>query len=244
MIGFLSVVTKSTSMRDAFRNATIRCPGHSGISDLIAVPSLINLDFADYVRTIMEARGARTHGHRHWQGRGSHVAAAKQAIPAPCSKPPPRRARGASSTSPAAPNTSIIDINEAATIITEEADPEANIIFGAGIDENMKDEVRITVIATGFEAPAPRRSPRPRRPSPRPCREEAPKPGAFPLLSDDEPRCRRSFERRLARPAVRRNPTPASAPRSRVRGLSGRGASGPPARGNHADVPSFLKRKD
>ena len=152
----LSVVTKNTSMRDAFRIAddTLR-QGIQGISDLIAVPSLINLDFAD-VRTIMEARGLAHMGIGIGKGENRMVDAAKQAILSPMLETSIDGARAVLINITGGPNTSILDINEAATIITGEADPEANIIFGAGIDEGLEDEVHITVIATGFESPATR----------------------------------------------------------------------------------------
>ncbi|MBQ3303122.1 MAG: cell division protein FtsZ [Clostridia bacterium] len=147
----LSVVTKGTTMTDAFKIAddTLR-QGIQGISDLIAVPSLINLDFAD-VRTVMQSRGLAHMGIGIGKGENRMVEAAKQAISSPMLETSIDGARAVLINITGGPDTSIIDINEAAQKITAAADPEANIIFGAGIDENLADEVKITVIATGFE---------------------------------------------------------------------------------------------
>ena len=147
----LSVVTKGTTMTEAFRIAddTLR-QGIQGISDLIAVPNLINLDFAD-VRTVMEARGLAHMGIGVGKGENRMVDAARQAVSSPMLETSIDGARAVLINITGGPDTSIIDINEAAQLITQAADPEANIIFGAGIDENLEDEVRITVIATGFE---------------------------------------------------------------------------------------------
>ncbi len=150
----LSVVTKGTTMTDAFKIAddTLR-QGIQGISDLIAVPSLINLDFAD-VRTVMQSRGLAHMGIGIGKGESRMVDAAKQAISSPMLETSIEGARAVLINITGGPDTSIIDINEAAQLITAAADPEANIIFGAGIDESMTDEVKITVIATGFEKPS------------------------------------------------------------------------------------------
>ena len=147
----LSVVTKGTTMTEAFRIAddTLR-QGIQGISDLIAVPSLINLDFAD-VRTVMQSRGLAHMGIGIGKGETRMVDAAKQAISSPMLETSIDGARAVLINITGGADTSIIDINEAAQLITAAADPEANIIFGAGIDESLKDEVKITVIATGFE---------------------------------------------------------------------------------------------
>ena len=147
----LSVVTKGTTMTEAFKIAddTLR-QGIQGISDLIAVPSLINLDFAD-VRTVMQSRGLAHMGIGVGKGENRMVEAAKMAISSPMLETSIDGARAVLINITGGPDTSIIDINEAAQLITAAADEEANIIFGAGIDENMKDEVKITVIATGFE---------------------------------------------------------------------------------------------
>ena len=147
----LSVVTKGTTMTEAFRIAddTLR-QGIQGISDLIAVPALINLDFAD-VRTVMQSRGLAHMGIGTGKGENRMVEAAKMAISSPMLETSIDGARAVLINITGGSDTSIIDINEAAQLITAAADPEADIIFGAGIDESLKDEVKITVIATGFE---------------------------------------------------------------------------------------------
>ncbi len=147
----LSVVTKGTTMTEAFRIAddTLR-QGIQGISDLIAVPSMINLDFAD-VRTVMQSRGLAHMGIGLGKGENRMVEAAKQAISSPMLETSIDGARAVLINITGGPDTSIMDINEAAQLITAAADPEANIIFGAGIDENLAEQVKITVIATGFE---------------------------------------------------------------------------------------------
>ena len=239
----LSVVTKTTSMREAFRIAddTLR-QGIQGISDLIAVPALINLDFAD-VRTIMEARGLAHMGIGVGKGENRIVEAAKQAISSPMLETSINGARAVLINITVGPDASIIDINEAATIITEEADPEANIIFGAGIDEALTDEVHITVIATGFEAPV-KEEPKVEEktePAARESEETGRRSRLFsddvdvpPLFDNQAPRERIPEEgyrpRTTQRPAPSQNGAYSSENRAR--------------RGFQPDVPSFLRKKD
>ena len=147
----LSVVTKGTTMTEAFRIAddTLR-QGIQGISDLITEAGIINLDFAD-VRTIMQSRGLAHMGIGLGKGETRMVDAAKQAISSPMLETSIDGALAILISITGGADMSIMEINEAAQLITAAADPEANVIFGAGIDESLKDEVRITVIATGFE---------------------------------------------------------------------------------------------
>ncbi len=147
----LQVVSKGTTMLDAFRIADdVLRQGIQGISDLIAVPALINLDFAD-VKTIMESGGLAHMGIGVGKGENKLVDAAKNAILSPLLETNIEGARAILINVTGGSDMSIIDINEAASLVMEEADDEANIIFGAGIDDELTDEVRITVIATGFE---------------------------------------------------------------------------------------------
>ncbi len=147
----LSGPSKGTTMLEAFRIADdVLRQGIQGISDLIAVPALINLDFAD-VRTVMESGGMAHMGIGVGKGDNRMVNAAKEAISSPLLETKIDGARSVLINITGGADISITDINEAANMITQAADPEANIIFGAGIDENMKDEVRVTVIATGFQ---------------------------------------------------------------------------------------------
>ena len=156
----LQVVSKGTSMMEAFGIADeVLHQGIQGISDLIALPALINLDFAD-VKTVMESGGMAHMGIGYGDGENKMVQAAKNAISSPMLETSIDGARAVLINITGGADISIIEINEAANLIMEAADPDANIIFGAGVDESMGDKVRITVIATGFEkTPFPPREP-------------------------------------------------------------------------------------
>lgn len=149
----LQVVEKRTSIVDAFKIADdVLRQGVQGISDLIAIPGLVNLDFAD-VKTIMHERGLAHMGVGRAGGENRAVEAAKQAIHSPLLETTINGAKGVLLNITGGPSLGLYEINEAAAIVQEAADMEANIIFGAVIDESLKDEIRITVIATGFEDP-------------------------------------------------------------------------------------------
>ena len=156
----LQVVSKGTSMIEAFRTADdVLRQGIQGISDLIAVPALINLDFAD-VKTVMESGGMAHMGIGAASGENRMVNAAKEAISSPLLETNIDGARAVLINITGSADMSIMDINEAANMVMQSADPDANIIFGANVDESLGDEVRITVIATGFEkTPFPPRDP-------------------------------------------------------------------------------------
>lgn len=147
----LQMVEKRTSIVDAFKIADdVLLQGVQGISDLIAIPGLVNLDFAD-VKTIMHERGLAHMGVGRASGENRAVEAAKQAIHSPLLETTINGAKGVLLNITGGPSLGLYEINEAAAIVQEAADLEANIIFGAVIDESLKDEIRITVIATGFE---------------------------------------------------------------------------------------------
>lgn len=147
----LQVVSKGTSMLEAFRVADdVLRQGIQGISDLIALPATINLDFAD-VKTVMESGGMAHIGIGLGKGENKMVEAAKNAVASPLLETKIDGARAVLINITGGQDMGIIEINEAANLIQQAADSEANIIFGAGIDNSLKDEVRITVIATGFE---------------------------------------------------------------------------------------------
>ena len=147
----LQVVSKGTTMLEAFRIADdVLRQGIQGISDLIAVPATINLDFAD-VKTIMESGGMAHMGIGTGKGETRLVDAATKAIQSPLLETKIDGARAVLINVTGGRDMSIMEINEAANLVMEAADGDANIIFGAGIDESLHDEVRITVIATGFE---------------------------------------------------------------------------------------------
>ncbi|MEW6724836.1 MAG: cell division protein FtsZ [Bacillota bacterium] len=147
----LQVVEQKTTFLEAFRLADdILRQGVQSISDLIAVPGLINLDFAD-VRAIMLDTGSALMGIGHATGENKAVQAARQAISSPLLETSIQGARGVLLNITGGTDIGLFEVNEAAEIIAEAADPEANIIFGASINESMGDEVRVTVIATGFD---------------------------------------------------------------------------------------------
>jgi len=153
----LQVVEKRTSMVDAFRIVDdVLRQGVQGISDLITVPGLINLDFAD-VKTIMTSAGSALMGIGTGSGETRAAEAARQAIMSPLLEQSIDGARGVLFTITGGPDLTLFEVNEAAEIIHAAADPEANIIFGAVIDERMGADVKISVIATGFDQTRPLR---------------------------------------------------------------------------------------
>ena len=117
---------------------------------MIAVPGLVNLDFAD-VRTIMREKGLAHMGIGKGSGDSRAIDAAKQAIQSPLLETTIDGARGVLLNITGGANLGLFEVNEAAELVSQAAHPDANIIFGAVIDESMEDELRITVIATGFE---------------------------------------------------------------------------------------------
>ena len=146
------VVQKETSILDAFRVVDdVLRQGVQGISDLITVPGLINLDFAD-VRTVMKDAGSALMGIGRASGAERAQTAAREAIDSPLLEVNISGAQGVLFNVTGGPTLSLFEVDEAAEIIKGTADPEANIIFGTVIDERMGDEISITVIATGFDA--------------------------------------------------------------------------------------------
>ena len=151
----LQVIDRRTSMIDAFRIADdVLRQGVQGISDLISVPGLINADFAD-VKTIMSNAGSALMGIGTAKGENGAVAAAEAAIKSPLLEASIEGARGVLFNITGGKDLSLFDVTEASNIITEAVDPDANIIFGAVIDEKLDDEIRVTVIATGFNGKNP-----------------------------------------------------------------------------------------
>jgi len=128
--------------------------GIQGISDLISMPSLINLDFAD-VRTTMKEKGLAHMGIGRASGDNRAVEAAKQAISSPLLETTIEGAKAVLINITGDPTLGLMEIEEAASMVAKAVDPNANIIFGAGIDDGLQDVVRITVIATGFEGGRP-----------------------------------------------------------------------------------------
>lgn len=147
----LEIVDKKTPMVEAFREAdNVLRQAVQGISDLIQVPGLINLDFAD-VKTIMTERGSALMGIGEASGENRAAEAARKAIMSPLLETSIEGARGVIMNITGGSNLSLYEVNEAAEIVIEASDPEVNMIFGAIIDENMKEDIKVTVIATGFE---------------------------------------------------------------------------------------------
>ena len=153
----LQVIDKRTPMMEAFRIADdVLRQGVQGISDLIAIPAMINLDFAD-VKSIMSDAGSALMGIGKGQGDNRAIAAVEAAIKSPLLEMSIDGAKAVILNFTGSPNITLFEVNEAAEIISQAVDPEANIIFGAAIDEKLEDEVIVTVIATGFD-PKPLKS--------------------------------------------------------------------------------------
>lgn len=148
----LQVVEKRTSIIDAFKMADdVLRQGVKGISDLISLPGLINLDFAD-VRTIMYDAGSAMMGIGIGSGENRAVEAAEQAISSPLLEETITGAKGVIFNVTGGSDLTLYEVNDAAEVIYNAADPDANIIFGAVIDDKLQGDVMITVIATGFKS--------------------------------------------------------------------------------------------
>jgi len=229
----LSVAVRNSSILETFKKADdVLLQAVRGISDLITVHGLINLDFAD-VRTIMSEMGMAMMGAAIAQGENRAVEAAQKAISSPLLEEVSiQGARGVLINITGGPDLSLHEVNEAATLIQEEADEEANIIFGAVIDESMGDEVRITVIATGFgEQPAAGEKP---RPGPRDARAAGAGEGRpvkrLGLLAEDELDVP-TWQRRRQEPPVAARGAQRPAPKA-----------GDEEPAGDFDVPTFLRR--
>ena len=171
----LQVVEKRTSIVEAFGMADdILRQGVQGITDLITVPGLVNLDFAD-VRTIMRDAGSALMGIGVASGENRAAEAARTGVSSPLLEASIEGATGILLNVTGGPNIGLFEVNEAAEVVTGAADQNANVIFGAVIDDTLSDEVRVTVIATGFGPQRRRRR-----------REEG--------LTAPEPRAREGFE--------------------------------------------------
>ncbi|MBP3038724.1 cell division protein FtsZ [Bacillaceae bacterium Marseille-Q3522] len=147
----LEIVDKNTPMLEAFREAdNVLRQGVQGISDLIAKPGLINLDFAD-VKTIMSSKGSALMGIGVATGENRASEAAKKAISSPLLETSIEGAQGVLMNITGGMNLSLYEVQEAADIVATASDQEVNMIFGSVINENLKDEIVVTVIATGFD---------------------------------------------------------------------------------------------
>jgi cell division protein FtsZ len=147
----LQVVEKQTSVVDAFRMADeVLRQGVQGITDLITIPGLVNLDFAD-VRTIMNDAGSALMGIGEAEGENRAAEAARAAVSSPLLEASVAGATGVLLNITGGPDIGLFEVNEAAEVVTGASDLNANVIFGAVIDEAMGGKVRVTVIATGFD---------------------------------------------------------------------------------------------
>jgi cell division protein FtsZ len=261
----LSISDRAVSMLDAFRSADqVLLSGVQGITDLITTPGLINLDFAD-VKSVMQGAGSALMGIGSSRGDDRAVQAAELAISSPLLEASIDGAHGVLLSIQGGSDLGLFEINEAARLVQEAAHPEANIIFGAVIDDALGDEVRVTVIAAGFDGGTPQR-----RDNDRAIGQIQ---GRAPQQAEPEQRPGAQGEGRAAQPATAEQSAPApasggaSAPaqsrpasagqpaRESVPGGRSEDAAGKPAReeagrpprtvtfedGDDLDVPDFLK---
>jgi cell division protein FtsZ len=221
----LSVLDKQTSMVEAFRVADdVLRQGVQGISDLVTLPGVINLDFAD-VRTIMADAGNALLGIGMGTGENRAVDAAQKAVESPLLETSMEGAHSILLSITGGRDLSLWEINEAAKAVSEAAHPEANIIFGAMVDDDLDDQVWVTVVATRYGgAPSSRRFEEPRG-EPRVMRGTAPRPMPQPVARERERE--RDYRRS---PAREPEPAPAS---------SRRGGLGV----TELDVPEFMPRR-
>lgn len=232
----LSISDRAVSMLDAFRSADqVLLSGVQGITDLITTPGLINLDFAD-VKSVMQGAGSALMGIGSARGDDRAVQAAELAISSPLLEASIEGAHGVLLSVQGGSDLGLFEINEAARLVQEAAHPDANIIFGAVIDDSLGDEVRVTVIAAGFDGGAPtQRSDdkalgQVQAGGTNRSQTQAP-PAAAPVENAGQPRAEQPREPGTVRPAAPvQEPTPAQPPRA------------PSYEDNDdLDVPDFLK---
>ncbi len=228
----LQIVDKRASLNDAFRMADdVLHQGIQGISELITVPGLINLDFAD-VKAIMSEGGAALMAVGRASGDERARKAAEQAISSQLLDITIDGARGVLFNVTGGPDMTLFEVNQAAAIIRETSHPDVNMIFGAVIDPNMGDEIRITVIATGFE-----RAGIPRRIVERPAAQiETPRPAVVQLQRPAEPALVTSTHSAAqqapsmpAQPSVKSAPQPEFKPQTTYQ--------------EDLDIPTFLRNR-
>ena len=214
----LEIVDKNTPMLEAFREAdNVLRQGVQGISELIAVPGLINVDFAD-VKTIMADKGSALMGIGIATGENRATEAAKKAISSPLLETSIDGAHGVLMNISGGTNLSLYEVQEAADIVTSAADQEVNVIFGSVINEDLKDEIVVTVIATGFDEAQIQQAMNAPRPKARPAQKET--------QSTQQPA---TTERRREREELRRE-TPSPQPRKQEE--------------DTLDIPTFLRNRN
>ncbi|MEX2291884.1 MAG: cell division protein FtsZ [Mycobacteriales bacterium] len=228
----LSISDRSVSVMDAFKSADqVLLSGVQGITDLITTPGLINLDFAD-VKAVMNGAGSALMGIGNARGDDRAAVAAEMAIASPLLEASMDGARGVLLNISGGSDLGLFEINEAAQLVADAAHPEANIIFGAVIDDALGDEVRVTVIAAGFDSGEP--TPIRRVESRRPREPEATPPPATPAAPTFNQRYNPGYNPSSTRsspqpPPQRPTPQPSSPPRRTV------------VFEDDLDVPDFLK---
>lgn len=216
----LQIIDKKTSLLESFQVVDdVLRQGIQGIAELITVPGLINVDFAD-VKAIMKDQGTALMGIGRGTGENRAVDAAKAAIDSPLLEVPIDGARGILFTITGGQSLGMYEVNEAARIITQSADPNAKIIFGAVIDESLKDELKVTVIATGFG-----------KTSTRPAKKIV-----AAGLGNFEPLPMTERPKPVAQPIV--SPTPMPSPMS-----APRPAPPKPAPEDDLEIPAFIRKK-
>ncbi len=220
----LQIVDKRASLQESFRLADdVLRQGIQGISELITVPGLINLDFAD-VRTIMSEGGAALMAVGRGAGEDRARVAAEMAISSNLLDITIDGARGILFNVTGGPNMTLFEVNQAAAIIKETAHPEVNLIFGAVIDPNLADEIRVTVIATGFE-----RTGMPRRTIERPAATTSARPA--------------SRSQSAGGASVANTPAPAEVPAQAQRGSELSEFQARSFNPDDLDIPAFLRRR-
>jgi len=237
----LQISDRNVSMIDAFKQADqVLLQGVSGITDLITTPGLINLDFAD-VKSVMSNAGSALMGIGSARGENRAVEAAELAVSSPLLEESIDGAQGVLLSIAGGTDLGIHEINEAAAMVADAVHPDANIIFGATIDGALADEVRVTVIAAGFEGGRPKRREEAtglRRPEPRPQTQEETKAAAAAISQQ-----RRSAQADQPQPA--REPVTVGVTRTSPRPPTTRPASAPVGASSSTeddlDVPDFLK---
>jgi cell division protein FtsZ len=238
----LELTDKRMSLTESFRMADdVLRQGIQGISELITTPGLINLDFAD-VRTIMSEGGAALMAVGTASGENRAKIAAEESVSSQLLEVTIDGARGILFNITGGPNMTLFEVNQAAAIIRERAHPDANMIFGAVIDEEMGDSIRITVIATGFETSPMRRQLLSSAVRSEPTRKAATANSAMP----EQPK--REVKKPEPEPAqVQASSSPTGSPKREKAEVSatGNNASEMPPRfsPNNLDIPAFLRRR-
>ncbi len=224
----LMISDRNVSMLDAFKQADqVLLQGVSGITDLITTPGLINLDFAD-VKSVMSNAGSALMGIGSARGENRAVEAAELAVSSPLLEESIDGAQGVLLSIAGGSDLGLFEINEAAAMVSEAVHADANIIFGATIDDALGDEVRVTVIAAGFEGGRPKR------------RDDTafgrPKPAAQPQSQEETRAAARALaeQRRAPEPAPRREPvTVGSAGAGASRGFGQQSGASAPGQSGH-----------